>query len=1215
MKINKLETLTEIKRFLDGYNEDLKYVVNVETNPNFNYADCIVHVPGEEVKMVKIRYTPFIYMKDLSKTHLKLYPNKSKEYIDSMRIKYGITETKLKTGNQERLNKGYCYKLSSTKSFNSIINYLRDGGIHPYEKLKDEGGNVVTNDRGDNTFMYRDYFYSVRTTEQFFISTKSRLYKGIEMYKDIHKMTFDIETTGLRYEISRIFSIGVRDNRGFEMILEVDKEDDDESEIRLIQDFFNIIQYIKPAIISGYYSEMFDFEFIIGRAGLLNMDLKAIETSLNKERPMWRRKNSSVKYGSTSERYTSTEMWGISVIDIIHAVKKTIAVNSNIKNSRLEYIAEYEGIAKENRMRIDGEDNGIGKLYSENKYFVINEVNEYLEIPDSFQEVSEKLFVLQANKNKLSTEQYQALRTSYYKSAPKFPNWLREHAVPNNMTTFTTGKAIVRQYLLDDLWETEQVDELYNQSSFMLAKIVPTTYQRVCTMGTAAIWDLLMTAWSYENDLAIPISDTLERFSGGLARCFRTGYSENIVKIDYASLYPMIQLTHNVFPIFDITNVLKKMLLYLTTTRNIYKKLGNSNELNEEEMILLKELDSESYNKKINNTINKSDLTTFDVKQLPIKILNNTLFGALGSGVAFKWSDNVSAARITTTGRLELRHAIYWFNDYGCKPLLAVTDGVNFEVPLKTTIRVTEDGVKHGCEEGLIEDMWKYGGVVGMDALINKFNNDEMKPPYMSIDNDGRSKSCLNLSRINYALLAEKKDKETGEISYKVKLTGNTIKSKTMPEYIEDFIDKGLQMILDGDGRGFVEYYYDYIDDIRYMQIPLKKIANKSRYKQTLDSYLNRGKDKNGRDKAMQAHMELILREREKIAEELFKKHIDEFDLSIYKKELTIKDKMNLVSNYMPQEPELDSLIYYVNIGYRKSHGDSKTIKNKDTGEDMFCSQLISVEDLNEKPDMIGEYNYEKYIDNFNKRVSVLLAGFDDEVAKRIIVKIDKDGNLVKDIFTNEELELKSFEGDSLEDTLYLEELEIDFWNKTGYDPKLIWDGFKERNDIEKKIQYEVYDHALNHLNSLMLKSGNKKIKSINDVYEINDLILLKNREKFSVGQYNGEYIKIVRSNVDIPTKSSIEEKIIENTNIIDKKIKQLEPSELTMEDNVDLSEERVYREKMFKQFKDEYGIPMNATMEQVFSNIENSEDAFEDFLYENKTQDDYESIEYMDID
>ena len=59
-----------------------------------------------------------------------------------------------------------------------------------------------------------------------------------------------------------------------------------------------------------------------------------------------------------------------------------------------------------------------------------------------------------------------------------------------------------------------------------------------------------------------------------------------------------------------------------------------------------------------------------------------------------------------------------------------------------------------------------------------------MKPPYMSVDNDMENISCLNLSRINYATLTKKKDKKTNEMKNVVKLTGNTIKSKTMPEYI-----------------------------------------------------------------------------------------------------------------------------------------------------------------------------------------------------------------------------------------------------------------------------------------------------------------------------------------------------------------------------------------------------------------------------------------------
>jgi nucleoside-diphosphate-sugar epimerase len=34
------------------------------------------------------------------------------------------------------------------------------------------------------------------------------------------------------------------------------------------------------------------------------------------------------------------------------------------------------------------------------------------------------------------------------------------------------GKHIIDRYLKDDLWETEKVDEMYNQATFLLSKIV-----------------------------------------------------------------------------------------------------------------------------------------------------------------------------------------------------------------------------------------------------------------------------------------------------------------------------------------------------------------------------------------------------------------------------------------------------------------------------------------------------------------------------------------------------------------------------------------------------------------------------------------------------------------------------------------------------------------------------------------------------------------------
>ena len=70
-------------------------------------------------------------------------------------------------------------------------------------------------------------------------------------------------------------------------------------------------------------------------------------------------------------------------------------------------------------------------------------------------------------------------------------------------------------------------------------------------------------------------------------------------------------------------------------------------------------------------------------------------------------------------------------------------------------------------------------------------------------------------------------------------------------------------------------------------------------------------RDRNGRDKGKQAHMELIIEQRKMIAEKLFEEHITEFADNVVNYNITIEEKMKLVSNYMPPEPELDSYVYY----------------------------------------------------------------------------------------------------------------------------------------------------------------------------------------------------------------------------------------------------------------------------------------------------------------
>jgi len=434
-----------------------------------------------------------------------------------------------------------------------------------------------------------------------------------------------------------------------------------------------------------------------------------------------------------------------------------------------------------------------------------------------------------------------------------------------------------------------------------------------------------------------------------------------------------------------------------------------------------------------------------------------------------------------------------------------------------------------------------------------------------------------------------------------------------MPEYIEEFIDNGLKLILQGKGKEFVEYYQSYAEDIRYMRIPLKKIASKSKVKVTISNYKKRGKDKNGRDKGMQAHMELLIEKRNAIAEKLFEEHKHEFNLTKSKENLTIDDKMKFVINYMPQEPELDSVVYYVNTGYRKSHGDSRKITDKTTGKERFCATLIDNEDLINNPNMTGEYNYEKYLDAFNSRVEALLVGYDPEIRNKILVTIDKNGDLVKNEFPSYQLELKNFDLDDYDESMHLEKLEADFWNKTGYDPRLVWSGFKLNES--NKVYYEIYQNALDYLNDLMTKSNKPRIKSINSDYGEGDLVLVKDGSEYHVGAFNGVYIQIVRTNVQVP-KSEIELELDRRREEEAQKLKDLEASSLTTKTDKDLYLEALSRRReiYFEDFKKQFKIPADRTMESLFAEVEEAGKTFELYVTNREIElEENEAAENMD--
>jgi hypothetical protein len=273
----------------------------------------------------------------------------------------------------------------------------------------------------------------------------------------------------------------------------------------------------------------------------------------------------------------------------------------------------------------------------------------------------------------------------------------------------------------------------------------------------------------------------------------------------------------------------------------------------------------------------------------------------------------------------------------------------------------------------------------------------------MALDTDGVWPSCINLARKNYAVMDAKG---------KIKLTGNSIKSKKLPLYIEEFLDKGIKMLLEGDGQAFVEYYYEYLQKIFDKQIPLSKIAQRAKVKLTLDDYKKRltTKTKAGNSMSRMAHMELALQE-------------------------------NLAVN-------LGDVIMYVNNGLKASHGD---VQKKGDGVQINC-YMLSKDILENNPNLTGDYNVPRAISTFNKRMEPLMVVFQDEVRNNLIVNDPEK----RGIFTKSQCELINGhplgQGDQdrlQEDVLDVTEQEMKYWEKRGLSPDYMYD-FAEEDWKEK---------------------------------------------------------------------------------------------------------------------------------------------------------------------
>ena len=361
---------------------------------------------------------------------------------------------------------------------------------------------------------------------------------------------------------------------------------------------------------------------------------------------------------------------------------------------------------------------------------------------------------------------------------------------------------------------------------------------------------------------------------------------------------------------------------------------------------------------------------------------------------------------------------------------------------------------------------------------IMEFNDLFMRNK-MGLDEDEVIPANITCARKNYLDLLD-----NGE----VKMVGNTLKSKKMPIYIEKFIAKAADLLLHNKGKEFIEYYYDYVEKIYNMQIPLKDIASVGKIKTSIKEYKEKCKEltKAGTKKARQAWYELAIKENlnvnmgdsiyfintgNKKGESDIKRVTEYYYIDNNGNEIDylIDDKGEKV---LDKRGNVISLTKYIEKEYKKYYKEYSDSEFAKTRLDYANNVLFKDKEILEKDKIIFncvllsndlvedeedhycddnfEYNTAKYIEMFNKRIRPLLVVFDRNIRTSINEKGKEIDNILisnpkdRKTFTEEETKLVSgqpfneTDQDTYEQLMTMEDKEIKFWLSVNKIPTYI---------------------------------------------------------------------------------------------------------------------------------------------------------------------------------
>lgn len=656
-----------ISTFLSGH-DPMERIVNLEYK--YNEDKIKVYYRDENYNKCEMMdfFHPFCWA---TRSACNKLCNGDRNELRELLIKYDIKVKKLDTRDatgKERTEyeNGYLFMFYTIKamSYKKFLEFFQKAGNPIYSKEVDEGSKKRSKQ-----------YLIVTPQEQYMIATGKRFFKGYEDYNELLRLIFDLETEGLDPTTKRIIEIGIRFNRPiqtktglreYQQIFKLKGDTEEEknaNELELIKIMLKMIQVFKPDIITAHNGENFDWWFIIERCKMLGTSIEEISQSFFNGNVICKNSRETIlKLGGEIETFYQTIVPGTIITDSLHAVRRAQALDSNMERADLKYITKYSKIVKPNRVYMPG--NKIAEVS-------IDLIKRY-----AYNDIDGDWYRYDENAPSVS---------GFTKgmSQKGFTMYTRNYIAEGY--ELVTGEFIGKRYLLDDLWECDKVEHRYNGSNFLICKMLPVPFQKCCTMGTAGQWKSIMLAWSYENNLAVPMFGDSKSFTGGLSRLLKVGFIDNVAKFDYNSLYPSITLTWDISdPEKDLMGAMLFFLEYVLLQREKYKGLmKKAGKLKDKlEGQLSDFTGTEAERLKLIDDIRKAseDKSANDKKQLPLKILGNSFFGSYGAPNIFPFGSLICAERITCTGRMCLRLMISHFNKLGYEPI--VGDSFTGDTPL-----------------------------------------------------------------------------------------------------------------------------------------------------------------------------------------------------------------------------------------------------------------------------------------------------------------------------------------------------------------------------------------------------------------------------------------------------------------------------------------------------------------------------------------------------